>query len=235
MTVLVHGFWGQPRDWAGVVARLPLGCPVLCPDLYESGDLSPRHTLPQWIENFWHFVDAHAGPNPIQLVGYSLGGRLALNALVAWPEKVSRALLLSTQAFLPKAEVMEREKFETHWAQAFARKPWVELESEWQEQNIFAGSKSLSRRQGPALREILGLSLTHWSPRHHVFGLHDLRELPWTVEWAFGATDQKYLNIAKTLQDLPVRGQITILPQAGHRLIDEAGDFVVQWIQNGRN
>ena len=53
------------------------------------------------------------------------------------------------------------------------------------------------------------------------------------MEWAFGALDQKYLKVVKSLQELPVQGQISIIPQAGHRLLVEAADFVSQWIEKG--
>jgi hypothetical protein len=53
------------------------------------------------------------------------------------------------------------------------------------------------------------------------------------VEWAFGALDQKYVEFAKTLQALPVQGQITVIPNAGHRLTTDASDFIADWIQRG--
>ena len=80
---------------------------------------------------------------------------------------------------------------------------------------------------------MLGLSLKNWSPTRHSFGEAQVKELPEQVEWAFGALDQKYSQIAKQLQGLPVKGQIEIVPNAGHRLLAEAPKFVSQWVSRG--
>ncbi len=232
-SILLHGFWGQPKDWNDVLGRLPLGFSVLTPDLYEPGLLAPTSTLTEWSEKFWQWVDSEQGDDPVQLIGYSMGGRLALNALIVQPKRVKRALILSANPLLAKDAYAEREKWETQFSVDFLRKSWSELEIRWQEQSVFAGAKALPRRQSPELREVLGLSLKNWSPRLHPFGVEALRELPASCDWAFGALDQNYQGVAKTLQDVPVQGQITLVPQAGHRLITEAADVVSQWIENG--
>jgi 2-succinyl-6-hydroxy-2,4-cyclohexadiene-1-carboxylate synthase len=228
MTILLHGFWGQPGDWSPVLHELPLTANVLAPDLYEAGSMDPRHSLKEWTENFLNWLDKDAGSAPVQIVGYSMGARLALNAIVSKPERFSRALLLSGAPVLPAGA--DRAAFENEWARKFLTQPWEEIEAAWEELAIFKGSERLARRRSQALREMLGLSMTNWSPSKHPFGWAQVADLPASVEWAYGALDQKYMEMAKTLRAEGVRGQITIIPNAGHRLISDAQSFIAQWI-----
>jgi pimeloyl-ACP methyl ester carboxylesterase len=231
MTVLLHGFWGGPQDWNQVLAKIPLGHEVLVPDLYERGPLSPEHDLTAWTKNFLGWLDHFAGAGPINLVGYSMGARLGLNALIAQPERFARALLMSGAAFISDEDRQARAVWEQLWCERFESQPWRELETAWQEQAVFSGSDSFGRRHSELLRELLPLSMTKWSVLNHPFQKEHVQRLGPQVEWAFGALDQKYLEMAKTLQELPVRGQITVIPNAGHRLISDAVDFAAAWIE----
>jgi len=233
MTILLHGFWSGPASWNAVLERLPLGVPVVAPDLLDGGELSPRYPLKDWAENFWRWVDETVGEKQVQLVGYSMGGRLAACAATKAPHRVSRALFLSANPLQPLEPADQRQAWENKWARKFLEQDWAELETEWQELPVFAGSARVTRRKSPEMREILGLALTHWSPRLHPFTAEQVRALPSTMEWAFGALDQKYMKVAKSLQELPVQGQITVIPDAGHRLLAEASEFVSQWIGGG--
>jgi 2-succinyl-6-hydroxy-2,4-cyclohexadiene-1-carboxylate synthase len=232
-TILLHGFWGEPKDWNGVIDRLPLGLSVLAPDLYAPGPLAPSTALAEWPRRFWHWLEHEVGGEPVQIVGYSMGARLALTAVLGAPAgRVRRALLISGRPHMSAAEHVAREKWEKDLAADFQRLDWPALETRWQEQAVFAGSPPVERRKTPALREALALSLTQWSPRLQAVGREDLRALPETVEWAFGALDQNYLPVAKDLQEIPVRGQITVIPEVGHRVIAQAADFICDWIKN---
>lgn len=234
MTVLLHGFWGQPQDWNQVLAKIPLGEEVVAPDLYEEGPLSPKHDLTAWTKNFLSWLDHHAGREKIQLIGYSMGARLALNAVIANHERFSRVLLMSGAAFIAKEDLQARAVWEELWRERFESQPWFELETAWQEQAVFGNSEPASRRHSERLRESLALSLTNWSVTKHPFEKEHVRRLGPHVQWAFGALDQKYLEVAKTLQELPVQGQISIIPNAGHRLITDAVSFAASWISNSR-
>lgn len=231
MTVLLHGFWGRPQDWNLVLSKISLEREVLVPDLYEDGPLSPKYSLADWAQNFLSWLDHYADQQPLDLVGYSMGARLAMTAAIARPERFARVLLLAGAPTVAQGTFEERNHWEDAWKEKFASQPWVELESAWQDQPVFNGTQTNSRRQNEELREKLGLSLVNWSPTRHPFNLEHVRALGPQVEWAFGALDQKYLEVAKTLQELPVQGQIKLIPNTGHRLIVDAADFIAAWIE----
>jgi 2-succinyl-6-hydroxy-2,4-cyclohexadiene-1-carboxylate synthase len=227
LTVLIHGFWGGPADWNGVLKELPLGADVWTPDLYEPGPLAPHHTLKDWTAHFIEEARDRAGSEPIQAVGYSMGGRMLTAALLAEPKIFRRALVLSAN---PIWADEGRNEWEMNWRERFLRDPWEELERGWNEMGIFTGSHSLNRRNTPVLREMLGQSLINWSPTKHPYSAEDVKSLPKAVEWAFGALDQKYLRVAKDLAKLPVQGQISIIENAGHRLPLDASRWVAAWL-----
>ena len=231
-TILLHGFWGQPMDWNPVLARLPLAAEVWAPDLYDGGPLSPAHVLEKWTSSFINEVSARYREK-VQLVGYSMGGRLAASAWAAAPQLFARGLLLSAAPVTPQFDPSEREAWERQWVAKFLSEPWEQLELEWQEQPVFSGSALCPRRRSVALRAMLGLSLLHWSPRQHGFGSAEVKAWPATLDYAFGALDQKYLGVAKMLQELPVKGQIGVIPNSGHRLIADAPGHVADWIVGG--
>jgi 2-succinyl-6-hydroxy-2,4-cyclohexadiene-1-carboxylate synthase len=231
VTILLHGFWGEPANWSTVCELVKLEERVLTPDLHLDSNLLPGAPLDEWTDNFWEWVDEVHGSRPVQLVGYSMGGRLALNAIHRAPKRVERALILAANPIPPAPELAhQRELWEQTWARNFLTLSWNQLRLEWENQEIFADSQPLPRRTDEPLRLSLASSLKAWSPRRHLFAVENLKSLPASIEWVFGALDQKYLAIAKCLRELPVQGQINHMPQAGHRLIPQATQFIADWI-----
>jgi len=234
LTVLVHGFWSGPVDWNNVLKALPLGQEVWTPDLYEPGPLGPHHNLNEWTSHFLDELQDRAKGTPVQAVGYSMGGRLLTNALTRNPKVFHRALVLSAYPMPMDKGREERIQWELDWRQRFLEDGWEELEQEWQEQSVFKGSTPAPRRHSAVLREMLGQSLINWSPTQHEFSVNDVKYLPSSVDWAFGASDQKYLSVAKDLAKLPVQGQITLIENAGHRLPYDASQWIATWIEQGK-
>ena len=234
-TVFLHGFWGGPADWNSVLHHLNITAGTWCPDLYRDEGLTPSVEPLAWADRFVHRVRAHLGPAPVQLVAYSMGGRLALHALLRVPGQFSRALILSSRPTLDGDEVTARARWEEDWAERFRRDPWPDLARAWDEQPVFnASARVETRRRDDDLRAGLADSLVTWSPRRHAFSFSELRNLSPRVDFAFGASDQKYSGVAKHLAELPVGGQISVIPNAGHRLPLDAPDFIARWVNGDK-
>lgn len=102
--VLLHGFTGSGASWEPVLDGLASAslAPVLV-DLpghgRDTGAHDPsRFTLPATLDAI-----AAAGDWPADLIGYSMGGRLALHFAVAFPERVRRLVLESASPGLADA------------------------------------------------------------------------------------------------------------------------------------
>src|SRR2546426_11494466 len=88
---LLHGFAGAPESWDAVVARLR--------DATVVGPALTGHGAPLAAD--WDAEVARLGallPDGAHVCGYSLGGRLALGLLAAYPHKIARATLIGAHS-----------------------------------------------------------------------------------------------------------------------------------------
>lgn len=95
---LVHGWGMNARVFDALAERLAAGFDVRAYDLPGHGgrDALPDNALAAWADDL-----AHALPDGATLVGWSLGGQVALRAALDHPHKVARLVLLaSTPKFL---------------------------------------------------------------------------------------------------------------------------------------
>jgi 2-succinyl-6-hydroxy-2,4-cyclohexadiene-1-carboxylate synthase len=95
--VLLHGFGGTHRAWDRVVEHLPAErYRPLALDLPGHGD---RVDAPRPIDFDGCVASVlERSPERFVLVGYSMGGRIALHAALAAPERVTRLVLVSGTA-----------------------------------------------------------------------------------------------------------------------------------------
>ncbi|MCC2655833.1 MAG: hypothetical protein K0Q76_941 [Panacagrimonas sp.] len=99
--VLVHGAWHGAWCWYKLVARLrAAGHTVSCPDLPGHGvDRTPTAdvTMNAYVERVASVLDA--APEPVVLVGHSMGGAVVSQSSEARPERIRHAVYLA--AFAP--------------------------------------------------------------------------------------------------------------------------------------
>src|SRR5688572_17908736 len=105
--VLLHGFTGAPSSWRAIAAGL---VPCLIPALPGHAGAS---TVPTWDEavDVLARIVSRARFDGAHLVGYSLGGRLALGLAARRPELFSAVTLIGAQPGLADpAERAERAR-----------------------------------------------------------------------------------------------------------------------------
>jgi 2-succinyl-6-hydroxy-2,4-cyclohexadiene-1-carboxylate synthase len=89
--VLLHGFTNTGASWAPVVERVEQRYRPLAPDIRGHGTASDRR--PVSLEAVLADI-AGLVPGRFALSGYSQGGRIALHAALAMPERVERLVLI---------------------------------------------------------------------------------------------------------------------------------------------
>src|SRR5450755_2966755 len=96
--VLLHGFTNTGASWDGVVAALRGRYRSLAPDIRGHGTASG--VTPVSLEAVVEDVAALT-EGMFTLAGYSMGGRLALNAALALAPRVQRLVLIGASPGLP--------------------------------------------------------------------------------------------------------------------------------------
>ncbi len=120
VVVLLHGLNSDATDWQPVIDDFPMDYRIVALDLMGYGespkpmdiDYSPADHVAA-IHNTLSKLDLQ---EPFLLVGYSLGGDIALNYAATYPEQVRRLFLLSAPFYLP-AEEFEQQGFSFHFIQ----------------------------------------------------------------------------------------------------------------------
>lgn len=207
----LHGFLGLPSDWNFF--------PGFCgEELYAS--ILPFH---DWV---FHFHKKEQEKR--LLLGYSLGGRLALHALTAHPEHWLGAVVISAHPGLPSKKIREeRYAHDLRWADRFEQEPWEALMSDWNQQTIF--TSSVPRQEEDFDRKYLSAAMRTWS-----LGLQEdltvaIKNLELPILWIAGAKDPKFCQLA--LKTKHPHSKIWIAPDASHRVPWETPNAFYQQVQ----
>lgn len=97
--ILIHGSGHKAASWNEVVSHLENSEDILCPELAALLD-GREASYPNLYASFIQYCDEIEGS--VHLCGLSLGGILALNYAVDFPEKVKTLVLVGTPHKVPK-------------------------------------------------------------------------------------------------------------------------------------
>ncbi|WP_347358238.1 alpha/beta fold hydrolase [Bdellovibrio sp.] len=244
----LHGFLGRPTDWAQVKAHLPQteGLRIYTPDYFKDLSLGPSNSFESWADNFIKWVETHGSAADRNiLVGYSLGGRLALHALEKKPALFYRVILISTnpgfndvhESFDPISEERrQRWMNDSYWAEEFLKAPWDMVLRNWNAQPVFGGGEAEPlRAEREYSRETLSLALTQWSlaQQKNMRGLigKQIQKLIWLV----GERDEKFVEMSKRIEDEVNGFQFEVVPSSSHRVLFDSpkdlGERIRQLVQ----
>jgi 2-succinyl-6-hydroxy-2,4-cyclohexadiene-1-carboxylate synthase len=218
--VLLHGFAGTGRLWDPVVARLDAErYRPLAPDLRGHGTAAARHPISfeGCIEDVLGFA-AH----PFTLVGYSMGGRIALLTALAAPERIERLILVATTAGIEDPAERERRRAGDEALAAQIEHATIDdFILRWMAQPLFAGTPpdaaarwraDMLENEPHALAAALrGIGTGAMEPLWDRLG--QLR-MPATV--LAGERDAKFRALGRRLADGLPNGELVIVDGAGH-------------------
>lgn len=166
------------------------------------------------VDRDWDFVRDVETPERV-LVGYSMGGRLALQALIEGAQ-FDRAVIVSAGLNLDEGREERRSRDEA-WAKRFESDPWDEVMRDWNTQPVFGGhvverfEHDYDRRElARQLRESSPGVLEPLGPR--------LREIDIPILWIAGERDRSYVEIGRRAVSLLPNAELWICPNAGHRV-----------------
>ncbi|HYF25435.1 MAG TPA: alpha/beta fold hydrolase [Baekduia sp.] len=214
--VLVHGFAGTSRSWDAVRDHLPVGLPVVAPDV-RGRDLATctRELL-------------GAAGGRIVLAGYSMGGRLALHAALAAPERLAHLVLIATTAGIQdevqRAARRAADEELAAWTEGATTEAFADR---WMRVELFAGTPSAAaqRWRDDLLRQEphdLAAALRGLGPGVLPPLWDRLPELDVPATVVVGERDARYRDLGARLTAALPRAQLHVVPGAGHGLPREA-------------
>jgi pimeloyl-ACP methyl ester carboxylesterase len=229
--VLVHGFTGSSHDFALVVDDLAADRRVVMLDQRGHGrstntERLEGYTIDQLVDDLAAFIK-EVGGGPVDLLGHSMGGRVAMGLVLRHPDLVSSLVLMDTSgwSFLPSDEgIRERVRV---WIEAFdpahgmpeslsfgsPEDALIEetVPTSWQEEKatIFAGMDAYAVKA-------FGMALMAHVEEGEASLKPDLASVTCATTVLAGEHDHPLVDQAPELAGLVAHGRLTIIEGAYH-------------------
>lgn len=228
--VLLHGFLGDKQDWQPLLPFLTEHFHCICMDLPGHGDSGalnlPTPGFDACATMVRQTLDA-LGVEECYLLGYSLGGRIALHLAKQLSETQPRRLLaLMLESCHPGLNSDKDKQARTindeHWANRLETESLRHFLGDWYQQPVFADLTELQRKALISKRaESNPLSLVNCYRATSLALQQDLWDLPQQLScpvWFFvGDRDQKFSALAQRWhQQSPV--SVLTIKNAGHNV-----------------
>ncbi|MCP4178501.1 MAG: hypothetical protein GY756_12115 [bacterium] len=181
---------------------------------------SKGESLWDWAKLFCRDVTIKSKSKSNILLGYSLGGRLALHALIAKPDLWKGIIIIGTDTGLDNQN--ERYKqliLDKIWSEKFTTEPWDELLQSWNNQSIFNGYKNkFGSKEEDFNRKTISKFFNIFSKGRQgnlTPFLANLKDKP--ILYISGEKDKKYCKIGKNLKLIYNNINYVEIKDAGHR------------------
>lgn len=190
MITALPGFLGRPADWNFL---RDAGFEV---DAHELDDVPPSgHTI----------------------LGYSMGGRVALHALLDGAKYELAVIVSAGLGIEGEPERAARREADEKWARRFEHDDWEAVLHDWNAQPLFGGDIRVRRERDYDRRRVVD-ALRRWSPAVLPPLAPRLHEITIPVLWIAGERDAKYVAEAKRAVSLLPDATLWICPDAAHRV-----------------
>jgi 2-succinyl-6-hydroxy-2,4-cyclohexadiene-1-carboxylate synthase len=180
--------------------------------------------LPGGFADALDLLASELDPDPAVVVGYSLGGRLALGLAIRHAPRVAAALVIGAHPGLEEAEERAaRQRWEADQAAHLGREGVAAFMEAWEAQPIFATQSAEQREAQRPMRfghtaaglawamEALGLGrMPSW--------WMDLMGIARPLVFMTGALDAKFTELGARAARMSRRIRTQVVPSAGHNV-----------------
>lgn len=226
--LLLHGFTGSHLNWLPLVDTWKSYFRVILIDIIghgktESPDDSDRYTM-EMVAKDLSLLIKELGYDRVNMLGYSMGGRLALSFAMLYPNQVDRLILESSSPGLKTNE--EQKARRVNDAKVGERiisslEGFVDF---WEGIPLFESQKSLPESKREQLREQRLLnnqqglvnSLVGMGTGAQPTWWDDLPSLKVPVTLIVGELDFKFCKIAEEMSHLLPHAKIDMINNVGH-------------------
>jgi 2-succinyl-6-hydroxy-2,4-cyclohexadiene-1-carboxylate synthase len=234
--VLLHGFMGNTQDWAPVMQRLATHFFCLAIDLPGHGkslNVEDAFTFPGIAAAIVQVFEANRVTSA-PIIGYSMGGRIALYLAVHYPHLCSALIVESATAGIRDETLRsERRCLDDKWVRLMKEGVFEQFLRTWYAQPVFS-----SLAQKPAILEKIIKRRRSNDPKGLVRALEvfsvgsqtplwdHLPSLALPVLLITGEQDKKYVDLITDMATKIPASTVVILPDAGHNVhMERPEDF----------
>ncbi|MEZ5247317.1 MAG: 2-succinyl-6-hydroxy-2,4-cyclohexadiene-1-carboxylate synthase [Acidimicrobiales bacterium] len=241
--VLLHGFTGDASTMGVLTDRLVGTHTVIVPDLVgHGGSTGPadRHGVDDMAAQVVAVLEALGHPAPHDIVGYSMGGRVALTIACRHPELVASLSLIGASAGLAtEAERAARRRADAELADSILADGLASFVDRWMANPLFATQARLgdeflaearAQRMGNdpegLVRSLRGAGTGTMQPLHEHLG-----RCAMPIGLVVGGDDAKFRTIAEEMAGSLPDAMVSVIDGAGHAAHLERPDDVVAAIR----
>lgn len=245
----LHGFFGIPSDWKKIGELLKLD--IVTPDLSIWATRAEVTDFQSFAKSMNRSVQvlSEERQEPVAIMGYSMGARLASACVLAAPELYKAALFVSMNPGLSDADLAARDtraKFDQLWAARMRLDPWQETWQRWNDQEVLKpGSRTVLKsadvtRLSETSRTLEGRREA-WARAMEIWSLAKQPDYRKTlIEWAqsghpttvmTGTEDVKFTELTTAWLNNSsdsIRHRLSF--SSGHRVLTEAPEDVASEI-----
>jgi 2-succinyl-6-hydroxy-2,4-cyclohexadiene-1-carboxylate synthase len=247
--LLLHGFTGSVETWKPFIPYWSNDLKLIMVDVIGHGNSDipedpDRYTMERAAGDLANVLD-YLDIAKIHLLGYSMGGRLAISFAILFPDRVkSLALESSSPGLQTLQERQDRVKKDRALAERIEREGIKAFVDFWERIPLFASQRELPESFQDNIRKQrlqnnpIGLSnsLRGMGTGRQPSWWEQLTALTIPVLLLVGEKDIKFCSIAEQMDNLLERAKIYKVPQSGHAIHVEQprifGTIVSEFLQN---
>lgn len=230
--IFLHGFMGSKDDWKEVVNFLKGSYSLLLIDLPGHGDSKVEDNRAYTMENSAFLVMELLKSlkiDRVTVVGYSMGGRLALYLALQCRGIFKRAILESASPGLKDLSMrIKRCRKDRDLANRLERGDFREFLNWWYLQPVFASLakkpeklRSIKERRMNNHGKYLAKSLRFMGLGMQPSLWESLKDLSIPLRLIVGERDEKFIEIAREMLEVDERINLAVVENAGHNAHEE--------------
>ena len=230
--VFLHGFLGNQKEWLDIIKSLKNKYRIILFDLPgHGGSVFDVNKIDKKIYEFTNTTNTivnilkKLNVNKSMLIGYSMGGRLALNLAIKYPSIFSKVFIESASPGLEtEQEILKRKANDEKTAKLIKELNFSEFIDNWYNQKVFEGIKKSLKYEDLKNQRLkndtnnIALALKGLSVANMPCLWNKLSNLKLPLYFIAGKNDEKYCIIGQRMSQYSQKISFKIVNNCGHNI-----------------